>query len=188
MKENKKFVIYHFEPELYEWSFLEYKNISRIVGKDNLIFVNVDKLNKDDIDKLKGIGNISNIRDINLEKSCLLDPEADELLTYDKAKNFDYFIFGGILGNDPAEKRTGKIKLDVRRFNIGRKQFPTDNAVFVVKEIINGRDMEDMKFVDKISLSIEPNLDIDLNFRYVVVDGKPLISKEVIDLIKRSNF
>ena len=38
-----KFIIEHLEPELYDWCLIEYEHISKIVGKENLIFTNINK-------------------------------------------------------------------------------------------------------------------------------------------------
>ncbi len=38
-----KFIIEHLEPELYPWCLIEYKHISKIVGKNNLIYTNINK-------------------------------------------------------------------------------------------------------------------------------------------------
>ena len=49
-----KYVIVQMDPRLWKWSWLEYQHISRIVGKENLIFTNVK--GKRTIEKLSSIG------------------------------------------------------------------------------------------------------------------------------------
>ncbi|PIY60292.1 hypothetical protein COY95_02530 [Candidatus Woesearchaeota archaeon CG_4_10_14_0_8_um_filter_47_5] len=36
-----KFIIEHMEPELYPWCLLEYRHISQIVGKGQVVFTKV---------------------------------------------------------------------------------------------------------------------------------------------------
>lgn len=40
----------------------------------------------------------------------LLDPKAEKELSPEDALEFDYFLFGGILGDDPPRDRTGKFE------------------------------------------------------------------------------
>ena len=66
-----KFVIEHLEPELYDWCLIEYGHISRIVGRQNLIFTNIK--NKKDADKLERYGNVfgKGIDELNLNNICV---------------------------------------------------------------------------------------------------------------------
>ena len=62
-------------------------------------------------------------------------------------------MFGGILGDYPPRKRTKEeLKLKCERRNLGKEQMATDNAVFVVKEILNGRKISDLKFQDGVEI------------------------------------
>ena len=112
-----KYLVEHLEPELYEWCILEYKSISDIVGKDNLILANI---NKKDIPKLKDFAEIKteSAKNLNLKNSCLLDMSAEKELSPED--NFDFLIFGGILGDDPPKERTKKffegIKIEKKAF------------------------------------------------------------------------
>jgi ribosome biogenesis SPOUT family RNA methylase Rps3 len=184
------FVIEHLEPELYDWCLIEYKHMSKIVGKDYLWFTNI--LPKD-IDKLKNYGKvfIESVKSMQLSKTCVLDMESDiELKTEDKNK-FNYFIFGGILGDNPPRKRTNPeltqfIKnAEVR--NIGKAQFSTDNAVYVVKKILDGTPLNKIPFQDKVEIRINSIESTILPYRYPLVKGKPNISKELIKYITKDN-
>lgn len=185
------YVIEHLEKELYDWSFIEYKHISKIVGKKNLIFSNVSKGKN----KLFEFGKVfrKSVRnfDLDLKKVCVLDPEAVSELKPKEAKNFSYFIFGGILGDNPPRKRTQEeltpfLKGSVVR-NIGQKQMSTDNAVYVVKEIFNGKRISDIKFFDCATIKINDILETELPYNYVEIKGKPFMSKELIRLIKKKD-
>ncbi len=187
---NKKptYIIEHLEPQLFEWCFLEYKNISKLVGKENLWLTNI-KNNKDQ-KKLEKFGRVfsQSVRQMKLQSACVLDPEAEKLLS--ASDKFSYFIFGGILGDFPPRKRT---KEELTRFmqniparNIGKAQMSTDNAVFTVKQIADGKKkLEELKFMDNASIEINEFESIDLPYRYNVVDGKPFMSPEIIAYLKR---
>ena len=183
------FIIEHLEPRVWKWCLFEYGHISEIVGKERLWFTNVRCKNK----RLEKLGRVfkKSVRELGLDlnKVCVLDPEASATLTSSDAKEFDYFVFGGILGDYPPRKRTKK---ELTRFlpgfavrDIGKKQMATDNAVYVVNEICKGKKLEDLKFRDKFILKINEIESTELPYRYVVVNGKQLVSDEVINYLKR---
>ncbi len=180
------YVIEHLEPRIWKWCLIEYKHISKIVGRNNLWFTNVRKGSKE----LEMYGKVIKgpVSSLNLNNACVLDPEAEKILTSNEAKKFDYFIFGGILGDNPPQKRTAdeltsKLKAEAR--NIGKGQMSTDNVVYVVKEIISGRDIKDLSFKDRIEIQTGEYDSVVLPYRYILVDGKPLVSGELITFLKR---
>jgi ribosome biogenesis SPOUT family RNA methylase Rps3 len=181
------YIIEHLEPSVYKWCLMEYKNISKIVGKENLWFTNIKRKNKN----LGRLGKVikESVAELNLRNACLLDPEAEAVLEPGEAKEFDYFVFGGILGDYPPKKRTkaeltSRIKNMVLR-NIGKEQFSTDNAVLVVKEIVGGKFLREMKFMDTLAIRINAVESVELPFRYPLVNGKPQISEELVNFLKK---
>ncbi len=181
-----KYIIEHLESRLYKWSILEYQNISSIVGKRNLIFTNTSS------NKLKKFGKVikKSLKELNLDNVCVLDPFAKRKLKPEDKDKFDYLVFGGILGTNPASGRTKK-ELGNKRFerrNLGKKQMPTDNAVYVAKKIIEGTPIEKIKFKDGIELELKEGESIFLPFRYVIVNGKPLVPKNLITHLNKKSF
>lgn len=185
------YIIEHLEPRLFKWCLIEYKNISKIVGKDNLWFTNIKRSSKN-AKELERYGRVikESVRNLNLSKFCVLDPEASQTLSPKESKLFDYFIFGGILGDNPPRKRTtpeltSKIRNAEAR-NIGKKQFSTDNAVFVTKEIVeNHKNFDEIKFIDTLTIKINDIESIDLPYRYPIINGKPQISQDLVNFLKR---
>ena len=178
-----KFIIEHLEPEIYKWCILEYKHISSFVGKENLWITNVKYG-----EKLTGCGKIfkKSVLKMNLNKICVLDPEASKELSSEDRDKFDYFVFGGILGDYPPRKRTKEeLKLKCERRNLAKEQMATDNAVFVVKEILNGRKISDLKFQDGVEIDTSKSESVQLPYKYVLVNGKPLICKELVEMLKK---
>ncbi|MEM4331054.1 MAG: SAM-dependent methyltransferase [Candidatus Pacearchaeota archaeon] len=190
---KKIFVIEHLEKRIWKWCIFEYKSISNIVGKENLWITNIKRKNKN----LEGLGKIFKERffllmkekNIDETKVCVLDPQAEKELTPEESKNFDYFVFGGILGDFPPKKRTKKelssFLISCEKRNIGKKQFPTDNAVLVVKKIIEGVPLKEMRFKNKFVLKINDYESIELPFRYLVLNEKPFISEEIVNYLKK---
>jgi ribosome biogenesis SPOUT family RNA methylase Rps3 len=185
---NQTYIIEHLEPELYEWCMIEYKEISKIIGKENLWFSNIKEKDKK---KLEAYGKVlpQSIKRIKLNSACVLDPNSDIALTPDDAKKFKYFIFGGILGDYPPKQRT---KAELTPFiknaearNIGKEQLSTDNAVLVTKLIANGAPLEKIKFQNGLDIKINEIESTHLPFRYPLINNKPHISQELVDYIKK---
>ena len=103
------YIIEHLEPRIWSWCLIEYKNIGKIVGKSNLWFTNINSRDKN-VKELRRYGKIINksVKNLDLQNSCVLDPEANKELGPKEAKGIRYFIFGGILGDYPPKKRTKK--------------------------------------------------------------------------------
>ncbi len=184
-----KFIVEHLEKELYEWCLIEYKYISKIVGRKNLIFTNIK--NPQDVSKLINLGEIKidSVTKLKLKNACLLDPKAKKTLV--PKEKFDYFIFGGILGDFPEQGRTEKYltskinKVKIR--NLGKKQMATDTAVLVAKLITEGTSIENINFIDNPNILIkkgEFKEEINLPYRYVSKNNKPVISKDLIKYLK----
>jgi ribosome biogenesis SPOUT family RNA methylase Rps3 len=188
-----EFVIEHLEPKLWKWCKFEYENMSKIVGKTNLLFTNIKRKNK----FLESIGKVERGRIFELgldqKRFCILDPEAKEILTPEDAKKFDYFIFGGILGDNPPRKRTGPelsvFMPNVEKRHIGNLQMSTDNAVLTTKMIIvDGKRFEDINFVDSPELEMGKFRYLELPYRYVNVgtkeNPKPQMSDKLFKFLK----
>ena len=196
MEKKPIYVIEHLEPELFEWCLIEYEHISEIVGKANLWFTNLGKIkDKTAIKTLEEFGKVfyESVAELEIDRACVLDPEAPKTLEPPEAKDYSYFIFGGILGDYPPKKRT---KQELTKFipsavvrNIGNEQMSTDNAVFTVKQIELGKKLDELEFKDNVSIEINEFESVDLPYRYNLVDGEPYMSKKIkIYLSKKKGF
>ena len=179
-----KFIIEHIDSELFEWSLIEYEHISDVVGKENLMFTNIKGDNSKRI--LKKFGEIfgESIAEMKLKNVCILDSNAEITLDSSDKKKFDYFVFGGILGDDPPQKRTWQLinsfknkKISFESRNLGKEQMPTDTAVIVSDRILLGEKLENMKFSDNIEIEISENESVLLPYRYLLINGNPDYSK-----------
>ncbi|MDI6737214.1 MAG: SAM-dependent methyltransferase [Nanoarchaeota archaeon] len=181
-----KYVIEHFG-KAFKWHLIEYEHISKIVGKENLMFTNV----KEKKEALSAFGEArkESIADLNLPDICVLDPASDRILAPEDCKHFKYLVFGGILGDYPPRKRTKELLTsrmkNAETRNLGKEQMPTDNAVYAAKLIAEGKRFEDIKFIDTIEIDVQKGLSVQLPFRYVEVKGKPLISEKLVEFLKK---
>lgn len=186
-----KYIIEHLEDEMYPWCIIEYEQISRRAGKDNILFTNVPKKDQAKIKKF-GETTDKSVLHLKLERSCLLDPKAEKTLTPADAKRFYSFIFGGILGDHPERGRTEKYltsKLKgVETRNLGKKQMSTDTAVLATKLVLQGKRIEQLEFKDSLALKLKKGKiheEVILPYRYVILEGKPAISKKLVNYLKK---
>jgi ribosome biogenesis SPOUT family RNA methylase Rps3 len=187
-----KYIIEHLEPELFEWCLIEYEHISELVGKDNLILTNIGKK---DLKKLSKFATVYTKRlcELELPGLCVMSQYADkELSTEDKGK-FQYLVFGGILGDNPAKKRTNGLissltdaKVSFEQRSLSWRQMPTDNAVYVSKKIIGGAKLNDLHFVDHLEIEIDDGESIMLDFRYIVDGKKVIISPKLVEYLRKN--
>ncbi|MBI4146595.1 hypothetical protein HY489_04630 [Candidatus Woesearchaeota archaeon] len=176
------YLIEHLEPRVYPWCKLEYAHVSSVVGKQNILFTNT----KSSALKKFGKTEAKSVKKLLLDNACVLDPEAKETLTPAIAKKYDTFIFGGILGDYPPRKRTQEeVKLSRPRYNLGKEQMSTDTAVIVTHNIINGTPLDKMQFQDGIEIEIKKGESIQLPYRYLLSNGKPLLPKGLVELLKK---
>ena len=181
-----KIIVEHLEPELYKWCLIEYKHISQIVRKNSLIFTNIKKKDAKILSKF-GKVETKTVKELNLKRACILDPLAKQILTPADSKLFEYFIFGGILGNEPMEGRTRKeLSLPgTPRRNLGQKQMSTDTAVLVAHKIINEQiPFSKLKFKDELEIGIGKKLSTILPYRYLLKKGKVVLAKGLIKHLK----
>ena len=101
-------------------------------------------------DKTKGTLEIDG-RQIPIDRICLLDMRATESLRPEDGKEFDVFLFGGILGDNPPRDRTSVIRRpELKSRQLGTWQLPTDTAVLITKLVVeNGVKMEDIPYIDE---------------------------------------
>lgn len=182
-----RFIIVHMEKRLYKWALLEYEHLAELLGKDALLFTNLTKAMEKKL-ALLGKTTTHSVDKIQLTKPCLLDPHADKTLTTEEAKQFSDFIFGGILGDYPPQKRTielAKLLPQIPRRNLGNAQMSTDTAVFVTKKIIDGIPLEKLIFLDGYVIQMGKNMEVSLPYRYLVEKGKAVFSEKLLLYLKK---
>jgi ribosome biogenesis SPOUT family RNA methylase Rps3 len=204
MPEKMKYVIEHMEQGFTPWVILEYSQIIKDVGKENLFLVSLPSstTEKDIPKQLLDLGLQWTTQDIvpylmetngisNKDDLCLLDPKAEIELQPSDASNFKYFIFGGILGDHPPRDRTSelknKLKCTTRR--LGNLQMTTDTAVRTTKIILEDQiPFDKIKFIDYPEIRFNKHEATEMPFRYVLNNnGIPIFPEGMIDLIHKDN-
>jgi ribosome biogenesis SPOUT family RNA methylase Rps3 len=103
---GKTFVVEHLDPELEEWSSLEYYTIATECHATNAKFllssVPASLKLPENLRQANGLEvetrGIEEIYASQKAKVCLLDPAASRDLRPEDGDDFDIFLFGGILG------------------------------------------------------------------------------------------
>ncbi|KAK0651582.1 SAM-dependent RNA methyltransferase [Cercophora newfieldiana] len=191
---QKTYIVEHLDEELGPWSELEYIAIateSHEAGAQFLLsslpaaFKVPDALSAvpSFVAENRGVEEISAA---DKSRVCLLDPSAAKDLAPEDGDNFDVFLFGGILGDDPPRDRTSELRkkgFEGRR--LGPKQMTTDTAVRVTRLVVEGKTpLLDVPYVDDPDLKFNEHESTSMPFRYVTdKDGKPIMPKGMVDLI-----
>lgn len=178
-------VIEHLEEVLSPWLYYEYKHSAEICP--DIVITNV----RDDLERfiLSEVCNAISIsvRKIPFKKVIVLDPAADVTFRPEDYDESVVVVIGGILGDNPPRGRTREYlskKLNCEVRNLGKIQMSIDSAVYVAKRILEGATIDDIDFVDGIKIRMEKGREIELPYRYPVVNSKPLISDELVEYIK----
>lgn len=187
---GKTYVVEHLDPELEEWSALEYINIARECSATGATFI-LSSVPR----QLQVPARIRNEPGLQLETAaveslfarhkdriCLLDPAASIELSTDDEQAFDIFVFGGILGDDPPRDRTSELRekgFTGRR--LGPIQMTTDTAVRVTRMVVQGGSrLETINYVDYPELQLTTQESTQMPFRYVADgSGKPIMPEVV---------
>lgn len=193
-RSGKTFVVEHLDPELEAWSSLEYSAIaaeSHAAGAHFLLSSVPTSLKLPaNLQAVQGLTvetrGIEEIYADKKDKVCLLDPAASKDLSPEDGDEFDIFLFGGILGDDPPRDRTSELrKKGYHGRRLGPVQMTTDTAVRVTRIVVQDRvPVDKIPYIDNPDLKINKNESTQMPFRYVQgEDGQPIMPKGMVDLI-----
>ncbi|SCV03473.1 LAME_0H10704g1_1 [Lachancea meyersii CBS 8951] len=203
-----KYIIEHMEQGFSEWVTLEYAQIIRDLGASNLILSSLPEgTQESDIPaKLVRMGlqwttrplveiheAFPDLPRLREKRVCLLDPRAKGDLKPQDAYEFDYFVFGGILGDHPPRDRTTELYKSYPDLLVGKrlgdKQMTTDTAIRTTQLIVERQlAFEEIKFIDYPEFRFNKNEATEMPFRYVLdADQKPILPEGMLDLIKKDS-
>jgi len=133
----------------------------------------------------EGILDLMKAKGVPLEKVCLLDPKAPDALAPVDGVNFDWFLFGGILGDDPPRDRTSELRaLGFPGRHLGSVQMTTDTALGVTKRVvIDQEQLDKLPYVDFPTIRFNAKESVEMPFRYIVQDGQPLMPPGMRELL-----
>jgi len=121
-----------------------------------------------------------------LEKVCLLDPKAEqELSPEDGNGRFEYFLFGGILGDDPPRDRTSELRaLGSPTRHLGSVQMTTDTALGVTKLVVDdGIPLNEIPYIDFPTIRFNSKESVEMPFRYIADGSEPRLPAGMKELL-----
>ncbi|RIA83714.1 SAM-dependent RNA methyltransferase [Glomus cerebriforme] len=165
------------EDNLHEWCLLEYCHMATFIRPYNLYFTNLSvtaEILFKNSEILKETNYLTeNIINMNIpmDKICLLDPASNQVLEPADGDTFEYFLFGGILGDDPPRDRTAELRrLGFPTRNLGAKQMTTDTAVHVTKRIVDDKvSINQIPCIDFPEIKISKTESVIMPFRYIAI-------------------
>jgi len=187
------------------WVKLEYSHMQILAGSDAQVrFTYLSKSSSESLDATfavesknpslatfschqESILDLMKISGISIEKICLLDPKAERELLPEDGDNFEWFLFGGILGDDPPRDRTSTLR--VHGFpsrHLGPIQMTTDTAVGVTKLVVADKiPLPNVHYTDYPTIRFNAKESVEMPFRYIVVNGEPLLPPGMKELLKK---
>ncbi|KAF4602995.1 hypothetical protein EYR38_003399 [Pleurotus pulmonarius] len=111
---------------------------------------------------------------VPIDKVCLLDPKAEaELSPEDGDGRFDWFLFGGILGDDPPRDRTSELRsLGFPTRHLGPTQMTTDTALGVTKIVVDDKvPLDKIPYVNYPTIVFNPKESVEMPFKYIADTG-----------------
>ncbi|ROT41414.1 DUF431 domain-containing protein [Sodiomyces alkalinus F11] len=193
---GKTYIVEHLDPELGQWSELEYVAIAKEtqVAQGTFLLSSLPEafnvppaLSQVPAFKPERRG-VEELYANDKSRVCLLDPSASSDLGPDDGDKFDAFLFGGILGDDPPRDRTSELRkkgFEGRR--LGPKQMTTDTAVRVTRMVVEDKiPLDEISYLDFPELKFNDHESTQMPFRYVKgQDGKPMMPEGMIQLIEK---
>ncbi|KAJ3800974.1 SAM-dependent RNA methyltransferase [Lentinula aff. detonsa] len=199
------------------WVELEYAHMRKLAGLGSQVhFTHLSKSSSDSLNakfiekasdgQANAICHESGVLDLikerlggSLEKVCLLDPKAEkELSPEDGDGRFEWFLFGGILGDDPPRDRTAELRvLGFPSRHLGPTQMTTDTALGVTKRVVQDKvPLDKIPYIDHPTIKFNAKESVEMPFRllkfgivsnrqseYIAENGEPLLPPGMRELL-----
>lgn len=203
------YIVEHLDTELEDWQGLEYTTISNesISTSNKFLLSGLDASLLDHSTPSGGL--IAKIPDSSKtitsverlyptpearKRVCLLDPRGAKDLSPEDGDEFDAFLFGGILGDDPPRDRTADLrKLGFPGRRLGPEQMTTDTAVRTTRLVVQqGVELGKIEYVDRPDIEIKDEEGkvvkgetIEMPFKYVKdkETGKAIMPQGMLELL-----
>ena len=179
-----------------EWILLEYKHVIEM-ARGKVLFTNVKDEKLKEFLKKEGVPfeerSVAELLSDLPKPVIVLDPSAEKTLEPEETKGT--LIIGGILGAHPPRGRTKREltdKLKVEARNLGPHQLSIDGAVWVVLQIMQGKRLEDLRFVLNPTIEVQQlpgvKMEVELPFAYPEVNGRPLLTPGIERYLKKWRY
>ncbi|CAE7105468.1 unnamed protein product [Rhizoctonia solani] len=152
----------------------------------NAALANIPNSSKFEVHFL-GVLDVMEQHGVNLNQVCLLDPKAEKELSPSDGESFSWFLFGGILGDDPPRDRTSELRrLGFPGRHLGSVQMTTDTALGVTKLVVVDKiPLQDITYVDHPTIRFNAKESVEMPFRYVAdSEGEPILPEGMKALLK----
>ncbi|SPO32005.1 uncharacterized protein UTRI_06730_B [Ustilago trichophora] len=210
-----------------EWALLEYRHMLQLVGPGSTVhFTSLSHASLESLRSLlstptsvpqatfelhtASITTLMSERGVTKDKVCLLDPKSPFAVsitdagkfsseTKDSAAGgpFEFFLYGGILGDDPPRDRTSSLRqLGFPSRHLGGVQMTTDTALGVTKRCVedgfllqlddtkeqeekwqdNKKTQKVLEWVNYPELNFGKGESVEMPFRYMVDEQRPTLS------------
>ncbi|KAJ7068762.1 SAM-dependent RNA methyltransferase [Mycena amicta] len=113
-----------------------------------------------------------------LQKVCLLDPKGEKALAPEDGDGlFEWFLFGGILGDDPPRDRTSELRvLGFPTRHLGPIQMTTDTALGVTKKVVHDKiPLDKIPYIDFPTIRFNAKESVEMPFRYIADENEPVL-------------
>ncbi|KAJ7450741.1 SAM-dependent RNA methyltransferase [Mycena latifolia] len=123
---------------------------------------------------------------IPLEKVYLLDPKTElQLSPEDGDRRFKWFLFGGILGDDPPRDRTSELRvLGFPTQPLGPVQMTTDTVLGATKLVVDDKiPLDKIPYVDFPTIVFNPKESVEMPFRYITDGTEPKLPSGMSELL-----
>ncbi|KZP30881.1 DUF431-domain-containing protein [Athelia psychrophila] len=186
------------------WVELEYAHMRILAGSNaHVYFTHLSKSSCESLSKIFAESNAEGLAQascyeigvlelmeqmsVPLERVCLLDPKATEALSpQDGDGAFEWFLYGGILGDDPPRDRTGELRaLGFPTRHLGPVQMTTDTALGVSKIIVADKSALDaVPYTDNPTIRFSAKESVEMPFRYIKENGEPRLPPGMRELLR----
>ncbi|KAF9355203.1 hypothetical protein BGX26_006853 [Mortierella sp. AD094] len=165
---------------MHDWCKLEYEHMISVCGPDHVYFTALTPSTLAGMPETLSKAHchtedILTMGDrIPHEKVCLLDPASPHVLSPEDGETYDFFLFGGILGDDPPRDRTGELrKLGFATRHLGPIQMTTDTALNVTRRVVEGKvPLDQIPFIDHPEIKLRKKETVTMPFRYIALPPK----------------
>ena len=197
------YVIEHMETEISEWVRNEYTRMMSDVGGSRLMFTNMKPgVNCSDYTSPEmaflskatlvatTFAEFHDAKHGNRTKAVLLDERSECILCPQDAGQFEYFLFGGILGNvdDLDMDRTSELRDQGYTLrHLGKEQMSTPTALAVSYRILDQQTpYAELEFIDRPEYEVTDTETLIIPFKYLVDDnGEAIMAPGNLELMSK---